>query len=213
MAFPETSVLDSFDRSNEGPPPSASWRSDSARAGFSTLSVSSNQCVSSGGDGGLWGTAVGPETELFTTIADIAANGAQTQFFLRANDVGNTSTVTGYELRWFRADASTGTQYQFYRWDTGGVQTDLGAFGTESGGSWSNGIKFGVSMVGSTLTLYVNRGSWSQIDTRSDSTYNSSGYIGLRLSGSTATKYDDFGGGTIPASGNTYTKSGLGVIG
>jgi hypothetical protein len=61
------------------------------------------------------------------------------------------------------------------------------------------GDKLGLECIGSTIAAYVfQSGAWSQLGTRTDSTYSAAGKIGVRLSDAGSnSRIDDFGGGTV----------------
>ena len=186
-AFPTTSVIDNFNRSNEGPPPSASWGEWDAG-----LKVVSNRAVGNDGTNhNYWNGASSDYTdvEVYTTIVTSPASLDQVCLTARFN----YGTYSGYLIQWSK-------DYGLYlhRWVSGGdttIQTDAGEF--------ANGDSIGMSVVGSdpvVITIYkkASGGSWASVFTYSDSNANritASGKIGLRTLGTTAT-LDDFGGGT-----------------
>lgn len=197
MAFPTTGILDDFNRANEGPPPSASWVSTGIYDATPGVSVVSNTLADSGTFvGGAWGTQFGPDSEIFLTVTTLMDDGLELRLWLRGQQIGNSTTVDGYFIIFNRQDVLPGIRYRFIREDNG-TGTQLGAFVDDTSGVLATGTKFGVDMSGSTITGYANRsGSWTTVDTRTDTTYSASGYIGLSTS-SSAGRYDDFGGGTI----------------
>jgi hypothetical protein len=84
-----------------------------------------------------------------------------------------------------------------YRVDNGGF-TQLGAAITQN---FATGEKLGLEAIGSTIAVYRFASAvWSQLSTRSDSTYTTAGKIGM-FCDNTTTKLDDFGGGTVVAAG------------
>ncbi len=198
MAFPTTSVLDDFNRANEGPPPSASWRTDNYNTASSTLAVDTNICITTGfpNGGGLWGTSVGADTEVFVTENFSPSNGQSFYLFARIVTPGSAA-VDGYLAEFDRADANPGYTIRIQRIDNNSLTT-LGAVITETGGAHVDGNAVGLSVVGSTLSVFIRRsGVWSAaIDTRTDSTYAAGGFIGFRMS-ATSMLGDDFGGGTV----------------
>jgi len=192
MSFPTTPILDNFNRANEGPPPSASWTLDAPRSGSASAEVVSNQCGDSGGgEGGCWGTQFGPDVEMYMTVATLP-NATQAQLYVRLNPKG-AAVTTGYQVTFLRNDPNS--SFAFYRWDSG-AQTQIGSF-TDPSGTWADGYKIGVSMIGSVLSAYIDKGSgWTFMASASDGTYTAAGYIGFR-NNSTTQVYDDFGGGTV----------------
>lgn len=194
MAFPTTSVLDDFNRADTGPPPSASW--DSAALDFTTsaLSVVSNTLKCASVAGGAWGATVGPDCEAYTTLSTPQADLQRLRLYLRAQQIGG-STLDGYMVEEQRSDGSSGGIFKIFRIDND-VNTTLGASVTDNGGVLAAGNIQGADVVVDTISGYINRGSWSTVLSRTDTTYSSSGQIGLGTTDSAA-RFDDFGGGTI----------------
>ncbi len=194
MAFPTTSILDTFDRANEGPPPSSSWSS----SGFSAASGWSVQSNAVGGNsaGGMWGTLFGPDAEAYITWSTLPNNLGTFSVFLRMQQIG-AATVDGYQIRWTRNDSLPGFSQTFNRVDNA-VVTQLGSTFSDTSGAVSAGIKVGADIVDSTITSYVNSaGTWVTSASKSgDVTYALAGSIGGTFSNSVA-RGDDFGGGTI----------------
>lgn len=220
MAFPTTNLLDDFNRSDQGPPPSSNWTAAGA-ADVNKLCVVSNQCKDNGSlftvneNGGFWNTQFGPNQEIYVTIPTLMDNFKNVYLMLRAKDLAvnpGDQTWDGYMVQFFRFDGSVGLQIDITRVDNNaGTTLNGGAQNDPVGGSIAAGIQFGASIIGSVVTAYVNRGSgwYTALTGSSDSTYSAAGYIGY-CSDSTTTRMDDFSGG-VPA--NIYTKSGLAVIG
>lgn len=189
MAFPETSILDDFNRSDEGPPPSASWTNVE-----NGLEVISNQCRGDQIGAGNWSNwnveTFGPDCEVYTTLADLGA----INVYLRMNTVDTNDD--GYRITAYNDE-------QIVQRHDNGSGTQLGAAISQT---MADGDKHGASMVGSTITVYFDDGGagWGATGTRSDGTYTVAGYIGSRLY-SNIPDIDDFGGGTIAGVGNAPT--------
>jgi hypothetical protein len=197
MAFPTTGILDSFDRANEGPPPSASWTSGAPLAATSTLAVVSNACQDNGTlNGGIWGTQLGPDVECYMTWSSLPADTSNFHVFIRAADVGSPATIDGYRINFERNDGVPGMRFRIDRMDNGAA-TQLGTTFSNTDGAISAGVKIGVEMISSSITTYLNRsGSWASQSTESDATYSVAGYLGIRPF-NTAVVFDDLGGGSI----------------
>ncbi|MCA9974243.1 MAG: hypothetical protein KC413_00780, partial [Anaerolineales bacterium] len=192
MAFGSSSVLDNFNRANEGPPMTG-W------ANFLTagLVVSSNACAPSGAGNraGYYNTVLSAaDCEVYATIASDPASNRNMSLYARLVNIGS-GTTEGYGIQ-FNKVAGTDT-LQIFRLDND-TKTVLGAnFSQEL----TAGNKFGLEIVGSTLTAYVDTGSgWTSLGSRTDSTYSSAGYLGADIGSGTL---DDFGGGGLAASGVT----------
>jgi len=214
MTFPFSPVLDTFNRANTGPPPSASWTSDLLAKGadeaglrvvsnkLSAVPMTSPPKVASG----WWSTPFGKNQEVYVTQRD---GGAFSNFELwaRVTNPGTTG-VTGYLVTLYHE----GFVVQKYG---GGTYTDIGAPGdypTGPGATLDDNWGVGFSVVGSVLSVYFKSptGAWTLQATRTDSTYTTGSYIGI-LNYDSNLAYDDFGGGVVPveiAVGGTVTPGG-----
>lgn len=181
MSFPTTSVLDSFNRADAGPPPSASWEV------FSTgWKVVSNQCVSSiSGAAMFWATLFGADVESFFTY--ISGNGFAV--FLRYdNAIGNAYFVY-----------VSGSFYELFRRDTGFIDTQIASY--DNIVNFVSGDKIGISALGSKIGTWLKPigNVWRNTNLITDSTYNANKDIVYYADDATAT-IDDFGGGVTTAS-------------
>lgn len=189
MAFPETGILDDFNRGDEGPP-MTDWTDQQ-----SGLEVFSNQTRSDSGGSRSFYTAntYGPNSECYAT-ADITSG--SWGVWVRVKEIG--ANYDGYEG--YAQEATN--EVELYRIDDAGF-TELGsgvAF------TWANGDSLGMDIIGDALKVYVNDGGAGWVEKRSetDATYGAAGYTGLFLSDTTI-RVDDFGGGTIGAvAGNPW---------
>lgn len=186
MSFPTTSILDFFDRSNQGPPPSTNWTTG-WRPSSTGFQVDTNQCLGSavGDNTQYWNVAnFGPDVEVYATVK----SGSSANYYgLSARLVAEgTAGVDGYEVVLFNNEVLV------RRFDDN-AETTLGAAFSQT---FTLGDSFGMSIIGSTITVYykVGAGNWAALGTRSDSTYSAAGKIGMR---SENVAWDDFGGGTV----------------
>lgn len=207
MAFPTTSTLDTFDRTNSATL-GANW-SDLLGLGL-RWGISSNTAAPQASNAAdYWNGATYTNVECYGIISTKPADGAGTVYFLaRLASVGGT-TFDGYAVA--LVPASGTDQVAFFRIDNG-VPTQLGATISQEVAA---GESLGLEVNSTTLTAYYKTGgSWSSLGTRTDSTYSAAGRIGL-LSADTSPRINDFGGGTIVA-GTTYdggaTLAGAGAI-
>jgi len=145
-----------------------------------------------------WKTAFGAPCEVYATITN---NAGIFELYCRLSDV-ETSNQDGYGIY---IDPANGVVIFKI---VNGTYTQLG---DAVSATISNGHKYGLTAIGTTLTLWRDTGSgWSSVTTRTDSSITSGGYIGALIysAGGTA-RLDDFGGGTaiqtIAASGLTAT--------
>lgn len=195
MAFPTTSVVDNFNRADEGPPPTG-WLSNGINSGSSGLSVVSNVGKDTG-NGGVWGTTYGPDCEMFLTLSTLMANNTQVRTMICAQQTGSVA-VDGYRLTFIRQDANPGFQGQLFRVDDNAT-TQIGSTLTDSGGALADGAKIGLEMISTNLTMYINRsGTWASTTlTASDATYGTGSIAVWNAAADANMRYDDFGGGTI----------------
>lgn len=198
--FPRTSVLDDFNRADEGPPPSANWTTGIAGElggsypGFG-FAVISNQINHGGSDVSqqFWNDSLfGPDSEAYITVSDgfgLAAAGLA----VRLTNIGE-STTAGYLAR-VRVSGVDRT-YFIYKVTDGGL-TVL-ASSSESGAGSATGDRYGIRAVGDVLELWGDTGDgWEVKLSVSDSEYTSAGNLGVFAEGSSGSRLDDFGGGSL----------------
>jgi hypothetical protein len=189
MAFPTSGSLDTFNRANTGPPPSANWTTDQYGFGLPGLKVVSNACACNGGFAAGWWSAssFAADQEAWVTVSTWVD---EVEVHIRLQNPG-TAGVDGYILNVI----SGSNLWRIYR------MTDQNTTLLASGAiTMSSGDQIGISAVGTTLTAYQNHagGGWTTLGSTTDATYNTSGYIGLFAS-SASTVFDNFGGGAVVA--------------
>jgi hypothetical protein len=194
MAFPTTStVLDNFNRTN-GAVGSAWSLAHNFAGGTILMQILSNQCKASNDYNIMYwnATTYGPDAEayvLMPVITTITLDGP----YLCARLTNPGASLDGYLV------GAESTSWFVGRMDNG-VLTRLGS---NIAVTPANGDSLGIDCVGSTIAIYrKNSGNWSQLATRSDSTYSAAGYLGL-YGGADDQNYrlDDFGGGTVVSGG------------
>lgn len=194
MAFPTTSVLDTFTRADENPV--ASGWSGPMFTGEQQLQVTSQQLrAPSGGGNSYWSSSTfGADTEVYCTIPAQALAGAFLQLFARTTNIPTSPQC--YMARLIFASGND-TVRLFRR--VGGVSTQLGADITTE--DFALNDKFGLEVIGTNVSAYrYTAGSWTQIGTRSDSNISGTGSIGLEWTDNVG-RADDFGGGTVVVGG------------
>jgi hypothetical protein len=193
MAFPETSVLDDFNRSNTGPPLGGNWTPGPlTEAGIAIVSNQASIAGDSVDRNEYWSAAqFGPDCEAYITIADIAAAGA-----VHAAMVGcrlNPDEYDGYCVQVTAQYSMAG----LFRVDNE-AYTPLGDLF-----EWTpaDGDSIGISAIGTTIKAYLKlaAGAWTEKVSVTDTTYQGAGYIwtGGYAQGDNGIKLDNFGGGTI----------------
>lgn len=205
MAFPTTSVLDSFDRADANLT-SGDWDGPIRSTGPpNILRILSNQVAMPGsgaGTGEAWYTpATYTECEVFATVAALQDDTYFIDVIARIQAPGTTGT--DFYMLELQKNAGTDT-WDLYRC----TNQSFTLLTTLLSADASAGDKMGLEVTGtgSTVTLRGYRytgGSWAQIgsdysDTSADR-ITSAGYLGLAMShaGSDPGRFDDFGGGEI----------------
>lgn len=179
-----TAILDTFNRANEGPPPSASWTNLNAG-----LKVISNVCGANAANSiSYWNTiCVSANEESYFTVTTKPANGQTCGAYVRLKDVGSIATLDGYGLL---ASMAAGT-------DSIALQRIDNAVATTLGASVSQEISTSdilcIRISGSGIEMERNG---SVVITRTDTTYTAAGYLGAAISDTTG-RIDNFGGGSL----------------
>src|SRR3990167_6494351 len=212
MPFPTTGVLDNFNRGN-AESLGASWTANWWFTGTEqTQDILSSQAAdddqfSVGGD--YYNVATyGPDGEVHCTINAIDdADGSAYLLGLRITTPGN-STTDAYRI--VLTNMASDHTVQIQRGDNT-VWTQLGASITSDTFVVGDGLGLEAKTAGSTIKAYRrSSGTWSEIGSRTDATYEGAGYVGLGMyrEGSVRLLVDDFGGGAVVAGGVTYNKTG-----
>jgi hypothetical protein len=186
IAYPTTVVLDTFNRANTGPPPSASWTTFGSTGG---LIISTNKCMGSdaGYNNAYWNATTYTDAEVYATVS---VKSGTLGIYTRAQNISGDS-VDCYLLEYVPVAVVTDNIY-IGRLDDG-VATVLGAVIELEVAA---GDSIGMSTVGNTITVYHKpaAGEWTKLTTRNDPTYPNAGYIGAFIQGITGA-WDDFCGG------------------
>ena len=188
MPFPVTRVLDDFQRTDEGPPPSASWV-DSYGGG---IEVKTNECGTDdaiNGGGGSWNTSFGVNQECFLTI--VVPPGVDSIINLRIR----TALATDRDSDHYEIDilpvAVANDVAQFWK-RVSAVWTQMGA-DVDLGGEITAGEQYGIRGIGSNLEGFRDGVS---LGTRTDSDVTSAGFIGVEVA-DILLRFDNFGGGQL----------------
>ncbi len=192
MAFPTLGLLDSFTRSDENPVSGGPGWAGPIWTGEPQLKLVSNQVLPvSGGFGNSYlTTPLGPDLECYFTLTSALAAGERVIIYFRST-VGSPN---GYRIQ-FRNNA--GDHVVIIDKDT----VQIGAT-IDPADTFSSGDKFGVEVIGNTFTAYYKdgAGAWTNLGSRTDSTYTIAGYVGIAITGAAVT-IDDVGGGTLGGGG------------
>lgn len=188
--FPLTPILDSFTRADSTGISNSSWINL-----VGSFNISSNAAVPVLAAGNnnkyYWGTSTfTADEEVYTTMSNKGSNSDSLYIFVRYNSV----TDNGYVLEVLPASSHINLLKL-----TAGAETQLGATVTQS---MSSGDSFGLSVAGSTLTIYykASGGSWASKGTRTDTTYTAGGNLAIASfsgGGTPDIKFTNFGGGSL----------------
>lgn len=188
MPFPITSVLDNFNRANEGPQPSASWVASTGTG----LKVVNNVCVpdvTTLDQSSTWNTQFPADQEVFLTIAAVPADGTNLGMVLRLQTATNSAS-DHYEVNALGVAGANNDVLTVYR-RLSGVNTQLGT-DIALGVDFAIGNTFGMRINGTELRVYFNG---AEVATRTDSEIPGSGYIAAGIEANSGAQLDDFGGG------------------
>lgn len=194
--FPNTNVLDNFNRNNEGPPPSAFWRTVDAN-GFKVLS---NTCSANAASAdNIWGQQFGPDCEAYFTVTTKPSNAAGLLLAIRADSL----LTNAYAITLI---PSAGTDSIKFSKIINNVETIFTTFSQEV--TVNDGL--GIQCAGSSITAWYRsglNGLWTLLGTQIDTTFTGIGYIGIYTDTSGAA-IDDFGGGSLNVIRKTLTPNG-----
>ena len=200
MAFPTTGILDNFAGANEDPI-TTNWTSP-MHSGHDALQRLSNSLQGHGAgsfSSGYYDVATyGPDSEVYITITTLPNVNSQIRLLLRLQNIG-VDNWDGYQLR-YSHEAAADDEVGIYRMDDT-ADTLLGATVVQT---FSAGDAIGFEMIGDTLKGYRKpaAGAWTELLSRTDSTYDPSGNLGVMIAeGATAIVLNDFGGGTVSTGG------------
>jgi hypothetical protein len=199
MAFPTTSILDTFNRANGDP--GANWNGPSF-GDANKLTIVSNTIESAAAAFGAecWiGSTFGPGIEVFADLASTIAGGASVRLIVL--DSPTSSTCNGYYLV-----VDSAGNFNLAKSVSGSgtvIQTATQAVAA--------GDSFGLQWIGTTIAGWykASGGSWTQIVSIVDSSVaNGSGFsVGIEQSTNSGGALDNFGGGTVAAGGLTYDQN------
>ena len=202
MAFPVSPVLDSFNRTNEGPPPSLNWASDPWGTGVVGHQVSSNQLIPSGTPAvSAWKAArYGPDCEAAITVATLPGDGQTVTLFARMQTVGSDTHAdsSGYGVRFTQVAGGGNDTLDIVRWQNGALAA-VGATVVQELGA---GDAIGIACNGGIIELWykASAGAWTQLTTVASTIYPLGGYVQISTTG-TAVVIDDLVGGTVGSAG------------
>jgi hypothetical protein len=186
--FPLTGILDDFNRTNQGPPPSSNW--DIVQVGHS---VYNNEAIGTEATDILsaWKVAAWKNLEGYMTIKSDPDLGVFSIYILQ--DYKTVELADGYEV-WF--DTRTGYDVLHMCRVDKLKETQLGELIDISDIQTGDSIGFRLRD-GKLMAYWKQSGSsWTLLGTRYDATYSGPFYLVPETWSATST-FDDFGGGDI----------------
>src|SRR5688500_9914567 len=193
QASPTVSVVDNFNRANGtlAPP----WENNFFGAG--QLEVNDNAARSGHSTnyrGSRWSSAgtIGPDLEVFATIAEPHADGREMNIDWRTS----TTSDTRYILSLQRRAGSDNDTLQVEK-ALNGSYVPVGP-AISLGFDFAAGDAVGIRTVGSTITVHYKRadGAWTVLASRTDTSIQSAGRVTFYIEGQPG-KWDDVGIGTL----------------
>ncbi|RLC82130.1 MAG: hypothetical protein DRI81_00705 [Chloroflexi bacterium] len=200
MAFPETGILDDFNRPDEGPPPSVNWTGFGAPY-YMGLRVVSNQCAGSVGTTTLisgaayWSAAFfGPDCEAYATLSDVAVSSFDFRLIVRGFNFGiSPNSWQGYAMRYYE---NGGSYYlELKRDETQTIER------ITLPGALLVGDAIGIRALGTAITGYLKyaAGSWTQVLSGINAVHGGAGNVAAMMIhyNVDSMAFDDFGGGGL----------------
>ena len=187
MAFPTTGILDDFNRTNEGPPPSADWVTvDNGHKVVSSQLVPNSDAYSES----YWNQSFGADMEAYVTIVTKESVGNSIVLQVR------TQPADSYKSYYLLVNSLAGTDTILIRYWNGSSGSTLATYNQEI----SAGDSVGISAIGSTITAWykASGGSWTELGHVTNTSESRAGYIDI-ANDSVTPVFDNFGGGTANA--------------
>lgn len=207
--FPTSPIVDDFNRTDQGPPPSADWTNGFA-GGFGGSTepgheVLSNELGNTFNDVAQnWYNVFpcGPDCDVYLTITDVTGV-LSWGLAARLTEIDGFSS-NGYAVI-VNPSGITGENrgYAIYRIDNGAI-TSL-ASGAESDVGVMSGDTYGIRVMGNNIQLWADTGEgWKMKLSAVDSTHKGAGYAGVITESGPLARWDNFGAGNIvfPVSGS-----------
>lgn len=195
MAFPDTPILDDFNRANESPL-GRWWSASPVYNTVGLARVVSNQCQAVSGDAHpAWALSYPPNQQCYVTIANWPASS-----YLQVACRGTRWNSAGFNNDYYsvRATQSSNAFALFKTVNDSDTQLATTTLAMAAGDA------IGISTVDTTIQAYHKpaAGAWTLIHEVTDSALSGGGQIGVLFLNATL---DDFGGGAIPIAAGTPT--------
>lgn len=184
-------VIDNFNRANGPLIDGVSWAQNEEPGGI----ITANQL---GADGTNYvdcyyaAAQFGPDVDVAISMPTKMPDTRYLALIARLRDPG-AGTWDGYQVTMLPV---SGTDTVEIRRTDNGIDTVLGAVVSQE---WAAGDSLGLRCFGSSIELWrkPSGGDWTQLATRTDSTYGAAGYVGLVAHRNTTWRCDDFAAVTV----------------
>lgn len=193
MPFPTTPILDTFTRSDAATLGSA-WTDLVITANTGGFGITSNAATHvTGSPGSYWnGSTFGADCEVYATVFGLGGSAFSERMLYARITSPNTGSTSGYAVGF---EVNGGLVYLYRITSSGYVD-----IGTPTTSTLVAGNVIGLSVIGTTVTAYING---TAVNTVTDSTYGAAGFIGIGgFQVSPATSLRNFGGGTVSGGGS-----------
>jgi hypothetical protein len=193
MAFPNFNILDSGVRANEGPPPSALWKSTPVFSGQAGWVINTNKIApsGSGAQSAVWKNTFQAWMEAYCKLDTLPETGNSFRIYINLQQ-DNTAAPDGYALEFWHHTGGGVGDLSLKRLDNA-AQTNLATTSM----TISAGDQLGIFNEGGTIRSFHNG---LQKNAVADSTYYLTGAIGIGIDAGTVTRISNFGGGSGPPS-------------
>ena len=181
------SLLDNLNRTNEGPPPSASYVTP---AGYNGMQVVNNQMAPSASidSAAIWSTLYNADQEVAIRIPVLFDVAELLRLVVR--DQSATALGACYYLEFERGSSVSKVRFYYYN---GTVAFQIGAE-IELARVMVANDQCGVRAMGSTLIAYING---TAVGSRTDATLNAAGRFMVNIPAGSTARLDDLRGGNV----------------
>lgn len=187
MAYGDTGVLVNFNETDRNPASGLT----SIYNNWQTASNVGQPNNAAGVLAYITSAAAVADADCYFTVTTKPATGETVTAMARILDAGSVATVDGYIVALVVAAGTDTVRVQRV---TNAVAITLGA---DISQEVAVGDSLGIRVYGTSIEAWykASGGSWTQIATRTDSTYTTAGRIGATTGGATTVRIDDLGGG------------------
>jgi len=193
--------LDSFDRANQGPPPSAQWSNSLLQAQVGMIVTGNRLGASTAGSSVWWNVRTFPADVGLAVILGNATVSSLLHVRLYMRIAGpNTASTTGYICQAECATPPSGGTMVLRRLDT---PISAPTLATQTNVAWAAGDGVGCEMKGTQICGYrrvSGTTTWTQLICATDATFSTAGFVGVGMNNIEITM-DDFWAGSLRRKG------------